>query len=404
MININRDPIKSYYWQGINDSGEKVSGLIEASTPLQVKVQLYKKNILLQKLKKERNPLVSKSISKTTITLFIRHLATLVKAGMPVNSALEVLNKDQTNRQMKQLIESLKQDIDGGFSLSQALLKKNQYFSNFACSLIKAGEQTGRLAQLIEKLARHGEKIERIKRKIKQAMTYPLVVILIAVIVSTSLLIFVVPQFESLFSGFGAELPFFTQALIKLSNSLKSHYLFILVFLISISIASVHAVNTIKPVRRFIDKALLKLPLIKDSYTKTIFARFSGTLALTHAGGLPLLPSLEIVSEVLANSVYAQALEQVSEDIKLGQSIYQSLKNTDLFPPMLMQMIMIGEESGELESMLLKLADYYEEEVDNALESLSTMLEPIIITILGILVGGLIIAMYLPIFKLGSLT
>ncbi|MGL6028587.1 MAG: type II secretion system F family protein, partial [Legionella sp.] len=303
---------------------------------------------------------------------------------------------------MRDLINDIKHDIETGFTLSEALIKHPVYFNELFCNLVDAGEKSGSLDIMLDKVATYKEKIETIKKKIKKALTYPMAVLVVACIVTAGLLMFVVPQFESLFKGFGADLPALTKAVVDMSKFMQSYWYIIFGLLGGAIFAFIYAKNHSLNFAQTIDRTLLKIPVIGSILEKAAIARFTRTLSITFAAGLPLVEALKSVAGATGNIIYANATDKIKDDVSTGQQMNIAMENTHLFPNMVMQMVAIGEESGRLEKMLGKVADFYEEDVDNAVDALSSLLEPIIMSVLGILVGGLVVAMYLPIFKLGS--
>jgi type IV pilus assembly protein PilC len=390
-----------YYWEGIKRSGEKIHGLIETSSSAMVKTELGKQGIIWKKIWKKRMTVFTK-ITPIDIIHFCRQIALMLKAGIPLIQAFDIVAYSQTNLLMKYLIAEIKKAVETGLTFSEALNKHPQLFSDLICNLVAAGEKSGKLEIMLDMVANYKEKIATIKKKIIKALTYPLVVLLIACLVSLGLLTFVVPQFAALFNSFGAELPALTRMIIYLSDLLKIYWLIIFLFFSGLSYSYVIARKHWRWFREAIDKIQLKLPLLGPVVVKAIIVRFAQTLAITFAAGLPLVDALKTVAGVTGNKVYVKASADIIENVSTGQQLHFALKNTQLFPNMVIQMIAIGEESGTLEFMLIKVANFYEEEINNAVDTLNNLLEPIIMTLLGVLVGGLVIAMYLPIFKLGS--
>ncbi|MGQ3887735.1 type II secretion system F family protein [Legionella sp. CNM-1927-20] len=401
----NKNAVATYRWEGINRSGQKVSGFIESNSIAIAKAALRKQGIITNKVIKKRKSLFDKKNRKITtadITAFTRQLATMINAGIPLIQSFDIIARGQTNQKVKTLIEEIKKDVESGLTLTEALKKHPKYFNELYYNLVDAGEKSGSLDIMLGKIATYKEKIEKIKKKIKKALTYPIAVLVIAFLVTAALLIFVVPQFESLFKGFGADLPALTRGVISLSEFFQAYW-YIIFGVIGISIyAFIRAKNTSAHFAHTIDRLMLKFPIIGPILQKAAIARFARTLSITFAAGLPLVDALRVVAGATGNIIYAQATDKIREEVSNGQQIRIAMENTHLFPSMVVQMIAIGEESGALEQMLAKVADFYEEEVDNAVDSLSSLIEPLIMSILGILVGGLVVAMYLPIFKLGS--
>ena len=394
-----------FHYEGVNRSGQKMMGDIEARSLAIAKADLRKQGILINKVAKKRKPFFDKKNKKITsgdITVFSRQLATMIQSGIPLIQSFDIVAKGQSNKRLQDLIETIKNDIEIGLTLSESLNKHPVYFNELFCNLVDAGEKSGTLDIMLDKVATYKEKIETIKKKIKKALTYPMAVIVVALIVTTGLLVFVVPQFESLFKGFGADLPAMTQAVVNMSKFMQSYWYYIFGVLGALIYAFIYAKGHSLNFAQSIDRSLLKFPIIGSILEKAAIARFSRTLSITFAAGLPLVEALKSVAGATGNIIFAKATEQIKEEVATGQQMNIAMENTHLFPNMVIQMVAIGEESGALEKMLGKVADFYEEEVDNAVDSLSSLLEPIIMSILGILVGGLVIAMYMPIFKLGT--
>lgn len=395
----------TYTYQGINRSGDKVAAEVEARSIALAKTELRKKGIIANKIVKKRKPMFSKKGKKITpldITIFTRQLATMIEAGIPLVQSFDIVAKGQSNENVQKLINEVKDDVETGLTLSESLEKHPKYFNDLYCNLIDAGEKSGSLDTMLKKVADYKEKIESIKKKIKKALTYPMAVMVVAFVVTAGLLIFVVPQFESLFQGFGADLPALTRMVITMSEFFQAWWYLIFGAVGAAIYAFIHARQTSKNFSKGVDRFMLKFPIIGNILEKAAIARFSRTLSITFAAGLPLVEALKSVGGATGNILYSEATDQIRAEVSSGQQMKLAMEHTNMFPNMVIQMVAIGEESGALEQMLSKVADFYEEEVDSAVDSLSSLLEPIIMSILGILVGGLVIAMYLPIFKLGS--
>ena len=395
----------TYLWEGTNKRGEKVKGEFTASNVNIVKADLRRQYIVAKKIKKKSTPFLrrgSKRITQTDITAFSRQMATMLASGIPLIQAFDIVAKGVTNKSMQELVAKVKADVESGTTFAEALKRQPIYFNELFCNLVDAGEQSGSLDIMLAKVATYKEKAESLKGKIKKAMYYPAAVVVVAFIVTAALLIFVVPQFESLFKGFGAELPALTQMIIRLSEFFQAYWWLIFAGIGVAVYAFTRAHQRSKPFAHFIDRTLLQLPIIGDILTKAAIARFARTLAVTFAAGLPLVDALKSVAGATGNILYANATRAIRDDVSTGQQLQMAMRTTRLFPNMVIQMIAIGEESGSLEKMLAKVADFYEEQVDNAVDSLSSLLEPLIMIVLGCLVGGLVVAMYLPIFKMGS--
>jgi type IV pilus assembly protein PilC len=402
----NTNLLLTFRYTGKNTLGQKISGVIEARNLTLAKIDLRKQGIIINKVVPKRNLIIfnqlNKKLTSEDIALFIRQLATMVESGIPLMHTLEIVAKGQIKPPLQELANELKHDIGAGLTLSEALMKHPQYFSNLYCNLVKAGEQSGTLDIMLNKIACYKERIESIKKKIKKAVSYPLAIISVAVIVTVGLLMFVVPQFEILFQSFGAELPALTLAVVNISQCVQSCWYCIFATIAMSIYAFIYAQKHSVAFALAIDRLLLKIPIIGLIIEKTVIARFSRTLSITFAAGLPLVDGLKSAAGATGNMMYFNAIEYIKNEVFTGIPMNKAMENTRLFPNMVMQMIAIGEESGALEKMLSKIADFYEEDVDNSVDALSRLLEPVIMSIIGILVGGLIVAMYMPLFKLGS--
>ncbi|MCE0723754.1 MULTISPECIES: type II secretion system F family protein [Legionella] len=401
----NANTTLTFHYTGVNKAAQKINGDIEARSLALAKVELRRQGITVNKIAKKRAPLVSlksKKVKSGDITVFSRQLATMIESGIPLVQSFDIVAKGQSNKRFKELIEHIKSDVETGLTLSEALKKYPAHFNDLFCNLVEAGEKSGSLDIMLDKIATYKEKIETIKKKIKKALTYPMAVMVVAFIVTIGLLMFVVPQFESLFKGFGAELPAMTQAVVSMSKFVQSYWYLIFGALAGGIYAFIYALKHSPQFAQSVDKTLLKLPVIGPIIEKAAIARFARTLSITFAAGLPLVEALKSVAGATGNIIFAKATDTIREEVSTGQQMNKAMENTQLFPNMVVQMVSIGEESGSLEKMLSKVADFYEEDVDNAVDSLSSLLEPVIMSILGILVGGLVVAMYLPIFKLGT--
>ncbi|HIA1345360.1 TPA: type II secretion system F family protein [Legionella anisa] len=401
----NANTTLTFHYTGVNKAAQKINGDIEARSLALAKVELRRQGIIVNKIAKKRAPVFSlknKKVKSGDITVFSRQLATMIESGIPLVQSFDIVAKGQSNKRLKELIENIKNDVETGLTLSEALKKHPAHFNELFCNLVDADEKSGSLDIMLDKIATYKEKIETIKKKIKKALTYPMAVLVVAFIVTTGLLMFVVPQFEALFKGFGAELPAMTQAVVSMSKFFQSYWYLIFGVLIGGIYAFIYALKHSPQFAQTVDRTLLKLPVIGPIIEKAAIARFARTLSITFAAGLPLVEALKSVAGATGNIIFAQSTDTIREEVSTGQQMNKAMENTQLFPNMVIQMVAIGEESGALEKMLSKVADFYEEDVDNAVDSLSSLLEPIIMSILGILVGGLVVAMYLPIFKLGT--
>ena len=394
-----------FVWEGTDRKGNRVKGETPSTNPAMVKAELRKQGINPLKVKKKSQLFSSAKSSKILpkdIAVFTRQLATMMSAGVPLVQSFEIIGRGHENPGMQELILTIKADVESGSTLADALRKHPLYFDELVCNLVSAGEQAGILEGLLDKIATYKEKTEAMKAKIKKALFYPTAVIVVAFVVTAILLIFVVPQFESLFKGFGADLPAFTQMVVHLSEWMQANWW---VALLGIG-AAVYAFQQAKlrspKFRHALDRMALKAPIIGEIITKAIIARYARTLSTMFAAGVPLVEAMDSVAGAAGNEVYRLGILQMRDNVATGQQLQLSMSQTGLFPNMVVQMVAIGEESGSLDGMLGKVADFYEQEVDDAVDGLSSLLEPIIMSVLGILVGGLIVAMYLPIFKMGS--
>ena len=398
--------IPTFVWEGTDKRGSKVKGEAQASNVTMMKAELRRQGIQPKAVRK-KSALASfgkgrKRITAGDIAVFSRQLATMMSAGVPLVQGLDIVGRGHENPAMRDLILEIKTDVEGGTNLSEALAKHPRHFNELFCNLVEAGEAAGVLDTLLDKLATYLEKTESIKKKIKKALFYPTAVLVVAFAVTALLLYFVVPQFQSLFRGFGADLPVFTQLVINLSDFVQSNGLIILGVLIVAGVAFVEAKKRSPRFAHFLDRVALRIPVIGQILHKAAVARYARTLSTMFAAGVPLVEALESVSGATGNYVYQKAVLEMKEQVASGQQLQTAMRLTNLFPNMVVQMTAIGEESGSLDSMLAKVADFYEEEVDNMIDSLSSLLEPMIMVILGVLVGGLVVAMYLPIFQMGQ--
>ncbi|HAV86848.1 type II secretion system F family protein [Stutzerimonas balearica] len=393
-----------FTWEGIDRKGSKVKGELTGASPALVKAQLRKQGINPQKVRKKSVSLfgAGKKIKPMDIALFTRQMATMMKAGVPLLQSFDIIGEGFDNPNMRKLVDELKQEVAAGNSFAASLRKKPQYFDDLYCNLVDSGEQSGALETLLDRVATYKEKTEALKAKIKKAMNYPIAVIVVAVIVSAILLIKVVPQFQEVFASFGADLPAFTLMVIGLSELLQEWWLIVLLALggTAYLLGSMHKRS--EKFRNWVDRSVLKLPIVGDIIYKSSVARFARTLSTTFAAGVPLVDALDSVAGATGNVVFRNATMKVKGDVSSGMQLNFSMRTTGAFPTMAVQMTAIGEESGSLDEMLGKVATFYEDEVDNMVDGLTSLMEPMIMAVLGVLVGGLIIAMYLPIFQLGS--
>ncbi len=394
----------TFQWQGTNRDGARVKGQMEALSDALVKVQLRKQGInpISVRKKTELFGKRKKKIESGDIAIFSRQMATMMQAGVPLVQALDIVGKGHENPAMGEMIGEIRTEIEGGSTFAESPAKHPKYFDDLFVNLVDAGERSGALEALLDKIATYKEKTEAIKKKVKKALTYPAAVIVVAFIVTGILLYFVVPQFEDLFVGFGADLPAFTKMIISLSQFVQTKWWMVLGILIAIGVTHVQCHRRFRGYRRAQDRIMLRLPVVGDILNKSAVARFARTLSTMFAAGVPLVDALDSVARAAGNIVYEEAVLQMKDQVSTGQQLQVTMAQVALFPSMAVQMIAIGEESGALDSMCAKVADFYEEEVDNLVDNLSSLLEPLIMAVLGVLVGGLVVAMYLPIFKLGS--
>ncbi|KTC11652.1 type II secretion system F family protein [Pseudomonas viridiflava] len=396
--------VSVFTWEGVDKKGGKISGELSGHNPALIKAQLRKQGINPTKVRKKTVSIFGKGkkIKPLDIAFFARQMATMMKAGVPLLQSFDIISEGAENPNMRSLVDSLKQEVSAGNSFATALRQKPEQFDELFCNLVDAGEQAGALESLLDRVATYKEKTEKLKAKIKKAMTYPAAVLTVAVIVSGILLIKVVPQFQSVFAGFGAELPAFTLMVIALSEVVQTWWLAILGLFAGGFFMFKRAYKKSQKFRDAVDRFLLKIPVIGPLIFKSSVARYARTLATTFAAGVPLVEALDSVAGATGNVVFRNAVQKIKQDVSTGMQLNFSMRSTGVFPSLAIQMTAIGEESGALDSMLDKVATYYEDEVDNMVDSLTSLMEPMIMAILGIVVGGLVIAMYLPIFKLGE--
>lgn len=398
-----KSELKNYHWQAINQQGETVSGKKQAKLPHLLKFDLQKQGLTQIKIKKDTYLLnITQKIKSKDIRLFTRQMATLLKSGISLIQALTMIANGNNNNEMKHVINDIKNHIEKGNSVTQAIEKFPAYFDTLYCNLILVGEKTGALDTMFERLAIYQEKIATIKAKIKKALFYPATVILVAIIVTAALLVFIVPQFAALFASFGARLPWPTRAIIHMAHFLNEYGVVFLVTSLILIFGFNKQIKQANHLAEKYDQWLLKLPLLGSILQKAIVTRITRTLATVFAAGLPLIDALNMLANSSGNIVYNKTIIAVKQEILHGSTLYQAMAKTNAFPDLVLQLISIGEISGTMEIMLNKVADIYTEEVDNSLDNLSNLLEPFIIIVLGIIIGALVIAMYLPIFKLGS--
>jgi len=394
-----------FVWSGTDRNGRKSKGEVLATSAAIARVQLRKQGVVAKSVKKKSKPLFTfgaKKIKPADIAIFTRQLATMMKAGVPLVQAFDIVAEGTDHEKMRELIMTVRTDVSSGTGLAGALEKHPAHFDVLFCSLVASGENSGTLEVMLDRVATYKEKTEALKAKIKKALTYPSAVIVVAIVVTGILLMKVVPQFAETFQSFDSDLPGFTLFVLRISDWVQSWWF---IMLLGLFVAGYVFSQAKRRSRRFadgIDAVALKLPIIGSVVHDAVIARFSRTLSTTFAAGVPLVNALESTAGAAGNAIYAQGIRRIRDDVTSGTALAISIRTTGLFPTMLLQMTAIGEESGSLDDMLGKVADHYEAAVDNAVDSLSSLMEPMIMSLLGVLVGGLMIAMYLPIFMLGS--
>jgi len=394
-----------FTWTGTDKRGVKVKGQFRGGSPAAIKADLRKQGIKPIAVRKKSTlfkATAKKKIIPKDLAVFFRQLATMMSAGVPLVQSFEIIGRGHDNAGMQELLLKVKGEVESGTSLADSLAKHPLYFDDLVISLVSAGEQAGVLETLLDKIATYKEKTEYLKAKIKKAMFYPAAVIVVAIIVTAILLIFVVPQFEALFSNFGADLPAFTRVVVNLSEFMQAYWWLMFGIFGAAIFGFLQGKKRSRKFGRILDRTILKLPIIGPIMHKAAIARYARTLSTMFAAGVPLVEALQSVAGATGNVVYSDAVLMMKDSVATGQQLTFAMNQTGLFPNMVEQMVAIGEESGALDSMLSKVADFYEQEVDDAVDALSSLLEPLIMSILGVLIGGLVVAMYLPIFKMGA--
>jgi len=394
-----------FLWQGRDKRGTKLKGQQIATTPNLVRAELRRQGINPISVKKKPKPLfggAGSRVSSKDIAVFSRQLATMLKSGVPLVTAFQIISGGIKNPRMRTMVDKIRSEIESGSSLYEALSQYPVQFDELYVNLVKAGESAGVLDTILDDVATHKERIESIKGKIKKALYYPAAVIAVAIIVSSILLIFVIPQFEGIFQSFGADLPAFTRMIVDASHFLSANGIYVLAVVIGVITGLIMAKKRSKKFAHWIDRTSLKIPIVGGILEQAAIARFCRTLAITFAAGVPLVDALQIVSGATGNSVFDQAASKIREDVAVGHQLQMAMQQVGVFPNMVIQMAAIGEEAGSLDEMLVKVAEAYEEEVSNAVDALSSLLEPLIIVFVGVIVGAMVIAMYLPIFKMAA--
>jgi type IV pilus assembly protein PilC len=392
----------SFAWEGRDKRGARIKGRSLAPDESALRAELRRQGIAPSRIRRQRDSRTGGRVNAGDIAVFSRQLATMLAAGIPLVQAFEIVGNGNEKASMQKLILDIKADVEGGTSLHEALGKHPLYFDDLYVNLVEAGEQAGALESLLDKVATYKEKTEALKKKVKKALFYPAAVLAVAVIVTVVLLLFVIPEFESLYKGFGADLPAFTQMVINLSKFVQHDGIYIAIVLGVAVWAFIYFKKRSRAMREFLDRLILKVPIIGPILNKACIARYARTLSTMFAAGVPLVEALESVAGATGNIIYEKAVLKMKDEVATGQRLQRAMEATGLFPNMVNQMIAVGEESGALDEMSGKVATFYEAEVDNAVDAMSSLLEPLIMVVLGVLVGSLVIAMYLPIFKLGS--
>jgi len=395
----------TFLWEGRDKRGVKLKGQQVASNTSLVRAELRRQGISPLKIKKKPKPLMGGAGSRITpkeIAVFSRQLATMLKSGVPLVTSFQIIAGGAKNPRMRIMVEKIRNEVEGGGSLFEALSAHPIQFDELFTNLVRAGESAGVLDTILDEIASYKERIESIKGKIKKALYYPIAVVGVAIIVSSILLVYVIPQFEDIFASFGAALPAFTQMIIDTSRWLRANGLYVVFGSAAAITAFIMAKKRSKPFAHWIDRVSLKIPIVGDILEKSAIARFCRTLAITFAAGVPLVDALQIVSGATGNAVYNDAASRIREDVAVGHQLQLAMQQTNIFPNMVIQMAAIGEEAGALDEMLVKVAEGYEEEVNNSVDALSSLLEPLIIVFIGGVVGTMVIAMYLPIFKMAA--
>ncbi|MDD9175615.1 type II secretion system F family protein [Aliivibrio finisterrensis] len=402
---IKTQTLHNFQWRGINNTGKKVSGKLLALTEIEVRAKLNEQSIQIKKIKKRRISSLEKmkhTVKRKDITLFTRQLATMLSAGVPIVQSLQLIAENNIKAEMKSILNQVCLSIEAGTQLSKALATSCSHFDSFYIDLVATGEETGSLSHAFSRLAEYREKSEALRAKVVKAMIYPTMVFSIAIAVTVLMLVFVIPEFEAIFKGFGAALPWFTQQVVNASHFLQNYGFWIILTLLLLTASLRLLSKKSYAFRRFINRHCLQIPIIGPVLSKAAIAKFSRTLATSFSSGLPILHSLQTTSKTAGNLYYQEAIQSVQQNTAAGMPLYLAMRHTQAFPEMVLQMVMIGEESGKLDDMLNKVAFVYEDDVDNTVDNLGKILEPFIILFLGIMIGGLVVSMYLPIFNLMS--
>lgn len=401
----NTNQLMPFVWEGTDKRGIKMKGEQSAKNANLLRAELRRQGITPTVVKVKPKPLfgaAGKKISAREVAFFSRQMATMMKSGVPIVGSLEIIGSGHKNPRMKTMIDSIRTDIEGGSSFSEAISKHPVQFDELYRNLVRAGEGAGVLESVLDTIATYKENIETLKGKIKKALFYPAMTVMVAVIVSAIMLMWVVPQFEDLFRGFGAELPAFTQLIVNASRLVTDWWWLILIAIVAGVSAFIYFKKRSLPFQHFLDRLILKMPVMGQIMHNSAIARFARTTAVTFKAGVPLVEALDTVAGATGNTLYEKAVHRIRDDVAVGYPVNMAMKQVNLFPHMVVQMTAIGEEAGALDAMLFKVAEYYEQEVNNSVDAMSSLMEPIIMVVIGVLVGSMVIGMYLPIFKLGA--
>ncbi len=395
-----------YQWEGADRKGKRIKGELRAPSLVVAKAELRRQGITPLRIRKKAQPLFSTQkkgkVTAKDVAVLTRQLATMIGAGVPLVAAFDIMSRGTDNPALANLLQTIKADVEAGKSLSQALRRHPRLFDDLYCSIVNAGEQAGILETLLDKLATYKEKTESLKGKVKKALFYPAAILAVAFVITVVLLLYVIPQFESLFESFGGELPAATRFVLELSAFFQAYWLWIFGGLFVAGYGFVHLKRSSQAFADALERLMLKVPVLGDIVRKAVIARFARTLSTMLAAGVPLVEGLAAVADAAGNSLYRDAIRKIREEVATGRTLNMAMSQAGVFPTMVVQMVAIGEESGKLDAMLAKVAEFFEEEVDDAVAGLSTLIEPLIMAILGVLIGGLVVAMYLPIFKMGQ--
>ena len=394
----------SFTWEGVDRRGRRIKGEVNMQNAALVKADLRRQGINPLKVRQKSTLLsfAKKKVRPRDVAIFSRQLATMLSAGVPLVQAMDIIAQGHDNPAVRDLVNTERMDLAGGSALSVALYKHPAHFDELYVNLVGSGEQAGVLDQVLHKIATYKERTESLKSKVKKAMFYPVAVIAVAIIVTSIIMIFVIPQFKQLFEGYGSDLPVFTTVVIHISEWMQRFWWLLLLIVIAGVVMFMNALKRSRKFHHAVDRMTLKIPVLGPILHKSAVARFARTLSTMFGAGVPLVESLESVAGATGNIVYADGLLRIRDEVSTGQSLELALRQSKMFPSMVVQMVAIGEESGSLDTMLAKVADFYEEEVENAIDALMSLIEPLLMVVLGVVIGGLVIAMYLPIFQLGQ--